>query len=623
MARKLIVVLLITVMCLLVVTSALAIKYREAPMLRTKVAAGELPPIEQRLPEEPLVVGPGVLSPKEDLDFEVGRYGGTLRLAGSAVGWDADVFVMQVETLLDNPGIGLTETRPNIIKDIEVSDDAKVFTLHMRKGLKWSDGVPVTTEDVLFAYEDVMLNEELTPVFPTIYRSANKPDGEPMELDIIDDYTFRISFAESYKGFTGQLSQLLLYAWRGYQDLLKPKHYLKNFHIRYTSLEKLEPLIEKEGLAKGEWWTLFNKKDIALWDLVQPQAVGFPALTPWIMVKVTPQVTWFERNPYYFKVDTEGNQLPYIDKIRLELIPDVEMATMKTLAGEIDLERENTDMASLSLYKENEKKGGYRTLLFHTGSINLSVWLNLSNPDPVWSKVVNDIRFRKALNFALNREEISDVIYFGFVDIAPEGFPSAYDPEKANQLLDEVGLDKRDAEGWRLGPDGKRFVIPIEHAAHIPLYTPAMELVKSYWEKVGIKTTVKKIDKSLWSQRADANEMKATVLWTSDMYDIGNLWGPAWFDWYNSGGKLGIEPPAEAKKYFQLRDAVKALTLGSPEQIKVLDEMVSIWTDNLFFFPLTGQTKRPVIVSQRLGNIPHGGLNMDVNFNAEQLFYKR
>ncbi|RLE09492.1 hypothetical protein DRJ00_04085, partial [Candidatus Aerophobetes bacterium] len=264
MIRKVGVILLGVAICLLGATSALAMKYNESPMLKTKVAAGLLPPVEERLPEEPMVVGPGVLVPKGNLDFEIGQYGGTLRSVQPDPEWNPDIFVMCDEPLLCAPGIlgsdidGSVPIKGNIVDDFKVSDNYKVFTFHLRKGLKWSDGHPVTTEDVLFAYEDVLLNEKLTPIFPQWLRAANKPDGEPMKLEVIDDYTFRIKFAEPYGGF---LDQLAILFWKGYTDLIKPKHYLKNFHVRYTPLEKLEPLIKEEGLAKGEWWTLFNKKD--------------------------------------------------------------------------------------------------------------------------------------------------------------------------------------------------------------------------------------------------------------------------------------------------------------------------------------------------------------------------
>ena len=174
MMRKVMVVLLSGILCLIGASSVLGMKYNESPMLKTKVAAGLLPPVEERLPEEPMVVGPGVLVPKGNLDFEVGQYGGTLRSVQPDPEWNPDIFVMNDENLLSAPGILAEGIMGNIIKSFEVSEDGKVFTFHMRKGLKWSDGVPVTTSDVLFTYEDVLLNDKLTPVFPRWMRAGNK-----------------------------------------------------------------------------------------------------------------------------------------------------------------------------------------------------------------------------------------------------------------------------------------------------------------------------------------------------------------------------------------------------------------------------------------------------------------
>jgi len=560
--RKLGVILLAGAICLLGTTSALAMKYNESPMLKTKVAAGLLPPVEERLPEEPFVVGSGILVPKGNLDFEVGQYGGTLRSVQPAPDWNPDIFVMNDENLLSAPGILAEGIMGNVVKSFEVSEDGKVFTFHMRKGLKWSDGVPVTSEDVLFTYEDVLLNEKLTPTFPRWMRAGNKADGEPLKLEVIDDYTFRISFAEPYAGFPCWLT---IIGWKGYTEFLRPKHYLKNFHIRYTPLEKLEPLIKEESLAEGEWWTLFNLKDILNWELTNPRAVGFPTLNAWMMVKATPTIITYERNPYYFKVDVDGNQLPYIDRIRSEVVSDVEMSTMKVLAGEVDFLREDATLESLALYKENEEAGGYRVVLLDMHVDPVNVHLNQTYPDPVWQKVVRDVRFRKALSLAINREEIIDAVYFGFAEPS-ELVPSEYDPEAANRLLDEVGLDKRDAEGYRLGPDGKTFVIPFEIAKHAADIVPVTELVIEHWKKVGVKATIKTIDPGLWDTRAAANDLKATAMWNHAPLwwgwggpfgygDIDRFDWPLWWDWYDSGGRIGEEPPADVKKFLDLRSA--------------------------------------------------------------------
>jgi len=625
--RKVGVILLGVAVCLLGTTSALAMKYNESPMLKTKVAAGLLPPVEERLPEEPKVLSAERNEVRKgNIDFEIGQYGGTLRMCRADPNWHADLFVMLQEPLVNAPGILGENVRGNVLESFEVSKDEKVFTFHMRKGLKWSDGVPVTTKDVLFAYEDVLLNKELTPVFPQWLRSANKPDGEPMKLKVIDDYTFQISFSEPYGGFPAQLA---IIGWKGYTDLLKPKHYLKSFHIRYTPLEKLEPLIKEESLAEGEWWTLFNKKDFACWEFTSPECIGFPLLTPWIPVKATPVRVVYERNPYYFKVDSEGNQLPYIDRIYSDIVSDQEMKAMKDIAGEIDFDPQPA-LTDLSLFKENEEAGGYRVLLLDMHVDPVNVHFNQTYPDPVWRKVVRDTRFRKALSLAIDREEIIDAVYFGFAEPS-ELVPSEYDPETANRLLDGMGLDKRDAEGYRLGPDGKTFVIPFEVAEHDRDIVPVTELVSEHWKKVGIKATIKKIDPGLWATRLAANEVKATVMWNHAPLwwgwggfgagDIDRYDWPLWRSWYDTNGEKGEEPPEDVKKFLNLRTA--SIVVSPEKAKKVVNEYFRLMYDKVFFIQLVTKVKYPTIASRKLGNVPHKGFAIETSFGAEQFFFRK
>ncbi len=629
MRKKLTVMLLVGVMCLSGVTLALAVEYNEAPMLRIKVAAGELPPVEERLPEEPRVVGPGTLVPEKNLDFEIGEYGGIIRAASFDPGWSDTIFQMQIEPLLAVPGIGVESQRPtgNILKDYAVSEDGKVFTFYMRKGLKWSDGVPVTTEDIRFAYEDFLLNEELTPFFPVWLRSGSRRDGEPGKLEVIDDYTFRISFTEVYKGFPFRMS---IAAWMSYQELLKPKHYLKQFHPRYTSTEKLESLIKEEELAKGEWWTLFNQKDFGRWEAADREILGFPVLTPWVLVKRTPQIMTYERNPYYFKVDAEGNQLPYIDGARSELVSNVEMLLMKILVGEVDFEPEWVTLKDVSLVKEQEEKGGYRVILgtdYHMFATN--IWFNFTHPDPVWREVVSDVRFRKALNMAIDFEEILGALYYGFGETPPTAVP--YNPKAANQLLDEIGLDKRDKEGWRLGPDGKRFIIPFEHGGKAKDITSSMELLREYFRKIGIETTVKRLERAAYHSRMAANRVKASVGWNHqpvwggpwDDFLPGREWGWQWDRWYKTGGEKGEEPPLEVKRLYEISEQVKAVEAGGQEYGELLDELANLMDENLFLLPLIGKTKHIMIANKRLGNVPHKGQALAAAFAVEQFFFRR
>lgn len=604
-----------------------AAKYKESPMLKELVESGELPSLDERIPTTPFVVGPGVLLPKDEIDFEVGRYGGTLRVVHYRSNWNPDVFVMNNEPLVMGPSIYGRDIRPSIVKDFEISEDSKVFTFHMRKGLKWSDGTPVTTEDVLFAYEDVLMNEKLTPTFPQWMRSGNSAEGEPMELEVIDDYTFRISFTDPYGGF---LTQMAIVGWRGYTDLLKPKHHLKQFHADYVPMEELGPLIEEEELTEGEWWTLFHQKDVPNWDVCdKSKAIDFPTLCPWMMVRATPQLVEYERNPYYFKVDEEGNQLPYIDKIRDPLVADPEARTMKVLTGEVDFLYEAGALPDVPTYRENEEEGGYRTVILRSHTEPATVYINLTYDDPAWRQMVRDVRFRRALNMSLNREEIIDSVWLGFGAELPEKIPSVYDPEKANQLLDEIGLDKRDEAGWRLGPDGERFTVPFEISARTAEMVPTTELVVEYFKEVGLKTTMKTIDTSLRSTREEANELKATVercqqpLWWNRARSgvwYSSTWCPLWDLWRRTAGEEGEEPPEEVKRFFELTG--RSIVVGPDERPKVIEEYSEIQYENIFFITPVERERRPVIASNKLGNVAHDGFSIAACFAGEQFFFK-
>lgn len=607
MIRKLRLVALIGVICLLAVTSALA--YNESPMMRVKVATGELPPIEKRLPEVPYI--------KETLE-EIGQYGGTLRCVRPSPDRDADIALNNAQPILQSPVelIAPGKYKGNVIESCEASEGFKVFTLRLRKGMKWSDGYPLTSEDFVFTYEDVLLNEKITPVFPR----ALTVGGEPMKLEAIDDYTVRISFTEPYGAFVYHIG---FWMW-AYPAMLKPKHYLKQFHPSYTPMEELEPLIKEEALPEGEWWTLLLRKDA--WE-----TVGQPTLEPWVVVKKRVGEYEYERNPFYFKVDPAGNQLPYIDKLRSTLVENPQMSVMKTIAGELDYVHQTVNVVDVPLLKEQEKKGGYRVQIF----VNDVIWvftLNLSHSDPVWCQVVGDVRFRRALNMAINRQEILDSQCLGMGEF-PELTPSGYDPEKANQLLDEMGLVKRDNEGWRLGPDGKRFIIPLEVAPLWGYEGPVSELLIEYFKAIGIYTTTKTLEFGLWMTLGQSNEIKASTHWANEpswrrnpvayseyLPDQFRSWGPAWRDWYNSGGTEGQEPPNEVKSMFELRDVILQ-TVSEEERANAIDEIIRSYYDNIWMMGLAWAPNIAVFATN-VRNVPSGGIAYLIYLWADQYFFK-
>jgi len=610
-------------------SEAMPSKYAESPILAERVAAGELSPVDERLPKDPFVVGPGVLILQEDLpDWQPGQYGGTIRAAHSVANWAPDVFVMINEPLLSAPSLTVQDIRGNVLKDFEVSDDNTVFTFHMREGLKWSDGEPVTSEDIRFTYEDVLLNDKITPAFPARFRTGGAPDGDPMDLEIIDDFTFKVTFSEPYGGF---LRQIVIEKWVGYTELLKPAHHLKQFHADYTPLDELRPLLDEQGI-EDEWWQLFTQRDCPNWNLPRPQCLGFPALSPWIIVESpSPGVLSFERNPYYYKVDTEGQQLPYVDKLISVQAEDVEAVNLKVLTGDVDFLRESTGLVKIPLYKENEEQAGFRVHILDMHVDSSALFLNQTFEDATWRQVVRDVRFRQALSMAINRDEIIESIYFGFASLPLKTVGEAlseYNPDQANQLLDEVGLSEKNSDGFRLGPDGEPFTILLEHGAHAPDIAPVAELIGEYLKDVGLDAQVKQIDSQLWGQRMDANEIQATVFWTNDQGWDDNWTGRAieengrlWWNWYTSGGAEGEEPPAWVIEAFEIDKQRWSVVSGS-EEYNQLKEAGFAWDrENLPLITVVENVKYPMIASENLRNIPQAGFAIAANFSGEQLFF--
>jgi peptide/nickel transport system substrate-binding protein len=604
----------------------------EAPMLAAKVAAGELPPLSERLPAEPKVIGPGVLLSEASLpDWTPGQYkdGSVIRTAHSVADWAPDVFVMLNEPLLQAPDLGVQNIQGNVLKSFEVSDDNTAFTFFLREGLKWSDGEPVTTEDVKFTWENIYNNEKLSPSgIPARFRTGYDPAGEPGQLDIVDDYTFKLTFSAPYGGF---LRNITIEGWNGYTVLINPAHVLKQWHADFTPIEEMQSELEANNLTE-EWWTLFGQKWCQNWNVTAERCIGYPTVNPWLsMPSDSPSTKIFERNPYYFKIDTEGKQLPYIDKIVSQQVEDVEAVNLKVLTGEVDFLRESTGLVKVPLYKENEEKAGFNTVLLDMHVDSSMLFLNQTFDDPVWQQLAQDVRFRQALSHAIDRDEIIESIYYGFA-----GYPlntvgeenATYDLDKANALLDELGMTERDADGFRMGPDGQPFSILLEHGAHAPDLEPVAELLTEQLKDVGINLQVKRIDSQLWGQRQNANELQATVFWGHDQgWDddrLGtnlNLVGRQWNLWRTSGGKEGVEPPDWVKEFFDLSVARWGSVSGEAEYNQLAADGFAWAQTNLPAITIVESVKYPMIANKALRNVPSAGYAIACNFAGEQLWY--
>ena len=589
-------------------------EYKQSPMLDSM----NLPPVSERLPQVPQI---GKEMPEDEITYEIGKYGGTLRTVRTAVGWDGAIFIIQNEPLLKSPGYVGKEVISNVLKGYEVSNDQKEFTFYLREGLKWSDGEPVTMEDFRFTIEDVIFNEEISTMGPPSWlRSGGRSDGTPMTFTIVNDWEFKLAFDEPYGGF---LLQLSIEGWRGYTELLKPSHYMKAYHADHTPLEDLEPMIAEQGFEEGDWLSLFNYMDIINWEFTNPEAVGFPVLGPYMHVQ-SDDIQIYERNPYYFKVDAEGNQLPYIDKLESTYIQDLEMATVKILAGEVDHSYEFASVPNMGMYKEYEERSGIKAWLNNLHRTATDIFLNMTYDDPVWQEVVQDVRFRQALNLALDKPELVSTVYYEIGAIPADIQGAERDLEEANRLLDEMGMTVG-SDGYRVGPDGKRFIIPFDVAPHMQDIIPFTELVVEQWGDLDLNVTMRQIDTGLWGTRVNANEIQATVLWSSGPVmwtwaDWGqNFWGRTWWMWYTSNGEQGEEPPEDVLEFYRMVDNVRTYSL---EDAKVNDQKLrESMAENLWYFVSTTDVKQAVVTNAKLRNFSEKGFAIAHNFGGEMWYY--
>jgi peptide/nickel transport system substrate-binding protein len=588
--------------------------YGESPMLAERVAAGELPPVEERLPIQPFVVTNRMLT--VSYDTEIGKYGGTMRLPQDGPGGDPHFFIGSNEPLLWAPGafnydMGIYG---NVLLDWETNEDFSSFTLHMREGLKWSDGTPVTSADVDFAWNDVILNEEITPAPATYLRTGSNLSAAPASVEILDDYTFTVTFDGQYGSFPAQLA---IAQWRGYQDFIKPGHYLKQFHADYADADELAAKVAEESIEEGQWYNLFDVKQIShLYHAVNEKGFGHPVMTAWRMVDFGGGTWNFERNPYYFKVDEAGNQLPYIDKVQMLLMQDRETTVLKTLQGEVDYLGERSSLKNLPLLKQAEADGVLNVFIPRMHRLPINFTLNLTFDDPIYRQVTNDVRFRQAMTLAINREEIIQTFYLGqFAKLPTDSNHAEFDIDKANQILDEMGLDTRGEDGFRLGPDGEAFEILFEPHPASQDHVPMTELIAEYWKEVGINTTVKAGEGSLIREKWLANETQGRAgwihedIWPSagwDDYLPHRDWGREWARYMTSQGEQGEEPPAEVLELYDLHSTFLKAPIGTQASVDALQNLYTNIRDNYWTFNPVEESYYPTSTSVRIKNVPVG-----------------
>ncbi len=613
--------------------------YNEAPMLAEMVAAGDLPPVDERLPEEPLVHEVA----------EVGKYGGTLRRGFTGPGDHNNYTRLSYDALVRFSPDG-AEVIPHIAKGWEANDDFSAWKVFLREGMKWSDGAPFTADDILFWYNDIALNPDLSPSAPGWM--MNK-DGTVATVEKVDDYTVQWTFAQPNTAFLLDLANKDG-ADKAISNLaFVPAHYLKDFHPNYTDAAALDAVVKERGF--NTWAELFAVEAL-------PHLSGKrPSTAAWVPdgSTVSDPVFRLTRNPYYFAVDQEGNQLPYIDEARFTFFADVEALNLAAIGGEIDMQGRHIKMSNYPVLVESAEQGGYNVLTWPTfgGSDAVVMFNQTYNADPGIAALLQNKDFRIALSHAIDRESIKELAFLGIGE-ARQGVPAPnhpyypgdeyafkyteYDTAKANEILDGIGLTERDDEGFRTLPDGSRLDIEIQVIPAFANWPDIGQIIVQNWGDVGVRSHIETRERALGFQLRDTNDLM-TEIWNEDTTAFpfsgqpkmdprsqpALTFAPLVRQWYLTNGAEGVEPTPEIAKLVEIIDEAKVS--DRERQIELAQELFKIWADNVWEIGTVGLTpmvQGVVVVNKDLRNVPETAgndwpLRTPGNTRPETFFFDR
>ena len=591
-----------------------AFGYSESPLLSKMVKNGKLPPVESRLPQTPRVID------FAGRNLEIGKFGGTLKML-MARAKDARQMTVYgyARLLIYKPKT--FEFQPDILQSFDVIQGKK-FIFNLRPGHKWSDGHPFTAEDFRYWWEDVANNPKLSPVGPP---KVMKVDGKLPQFRILDNLSIQYEWEKPNPDFLAALAGASpLYIYR-------PAHYMRQFHENFTANSELQKLVTTA--KQRNWAALHNKMD----NLYRNDNIDLPVLQPWVCIsKSSSNRLRFKRNPFFHRIDPKGQQLPYIDEFIFSIASN-KLISAKTGTGEVDLQARYLRFDDYTFLKKGEDRSPYSTRLWTTAKgSHLALFPNLNHKNKVLRSIMQDVRFRRALSMAVNRYEINQVIYYGLAiegnnTVLPES--PLYKPyyrskwaqlnlKSANQLLDDMGLIKRDSRGIRLLPDGNPLNLIIETAGESTEQTDILELIHDSWLKIGIKIYSKPSQRNVFRNRIFSGET-AISIWSGIENGLASansspaefapttqqlLQWPKWGQHFETGGKAGQIPndPFAMELLKLYRDWRAEPVFAKRKDIweKVLD----IHTEQVYSIGLIAGVLQPVVVSNNLKNVPIKGI---------------
>ncbi|MDQ7988219.1 MAG: ABC transporter substrate-binding protein [Candidatus Dactylopiibacterium sp.] len=525
-----------------------------------------LPPVDQRLPEKPLVIKP--------LE-RTGQYGGTLRTAmRSNNDHNAILRVIGNQSLVRWSRDSLNSIEPNLATSWDISPDATTYTFHLIKGAKWSDGSPFTADDILFSMNDVLANKTFLNAMPADFQ----PGGEAVKVTKTDDYTVVFKFAKPYLPFLEKLATPVAQYPTMYQ-----KKYCSQFHASFAKKDELDAKVKAANVK--DWAQLLrnNCGDIeipARWS--NPNR---PVMDPWVIkdpYSGSATKVVLERNPYFWQVDDKGNQLPYIDRVQFQLISEVETILLAAINGQLDFQvRHISAIQNRPVLAENQAKGKYK--LVQSKGINanqVGLWLNHSTQNAKLQKLMRSHEFREAMSLAVDRKEINDIVFLGQAQpwqSGPQKGSKFYneklatqylnlDLKKSNELLDKLGL-KKGADGFRSYPDGGRVSMGMIVMISNSSLMQSAELLRKHLAKVGLELVINSSERSLFYDRANTNQYDISL----DVFSGGldptfnprpwlaihpqeSRMSLLWTRYYLTDGKQGEKPSPSMQKRLDLFD---------------------------------------------------------------------
>ena len=611
--------------------------WKESPEFAAQVAAGKLPPVEQRIGQDPLVVSPV---------HGTGKYGGVIRRGIIADDTVSSGFCAGPDSFLywDYQYQNIV---PNLARDFEVSSDYREVQLKLRRGVRWSDGHPFTADDIVFWREDINLAPEIG--YPSI---ALNIDGKDVTIEKVDDYTVVFRSPVPYATLVELLASGCDASGPDYWGEtagggFAPKHYLSQFLPKYTSDAQATKLAQDAGFHNWPAYVLNRNSWTGNTDL--------PTMTPWKCVRPFTNPPWeFDANPYSFRIDSEGNQLPYVTQVSFTSVDEPQLLALNAVSGDYDFADRGLLLTSLPLIVKNEKRSDYTVRKAPDRLMDMAIIMNLSyNEDPEMGDLIRTTDFRRALSLGIDRVQVNETFFLGtsipsctMVADESDYFPgpewrlkwAELDIDQANELLDGIGLDKRNSDGFRMLPSGKgtaRLDIQATNSkADFPTWG---QMIRRQWKDIGIDSTCALVDGDLLYERVQANKVMASI---NNVYGVeepflnpncllplttagtgGGSFAIEYARWFLSSGKEGTEPPESMQL---LKDTValyqQGLKLPRDQRVDIGKQVLQTHADQVWTIGVVGMgllIYGVYLSKNELANVPDRFINTGQTSNDE------